>query len=772
MANRGREVLRGKLFHRRKGNAWKKRAVIAFCGMQSAKATPAQLLVLEDYEKVEKDKQKPKNFVKLEGAKIESSYTGANVSGSASQGSSPAYSTALAATTTTVSPSSKSPLGSSSGSTSGSGSGLVVAGAVYSFSVRLENEVHEFRMESENDRIRWVKLLGLLAMFPHSTIPEEPVENPIKPTLRLKLDPRLYHADSVWPVYILPEEVGSKLGIIGVNVVALTSGVPNQSVGRLDIVNPADPANPLVSWDQDKMRRTGKTSNLVFIEIGRRCKGGPGLVWMYAGPNEAQPLRETLHNFLFKGDGSAVAIPTQQTPTPLYDVPRASFDSSLPPSYSRQASMSAGSSGGGYTYNSYLSRSRSQDGGDPASYSSSPASVKLDGPPVRLDKHPSIRRKKQDSQPRDIKRRSSHNISPPQLDAANGGASSVDSALDDAMFEHGEETTTSSPNQSRSESPEEEDGDGCVGQMDDPKADVSSHYDIPKLHTKMHPEQTVSSYEKMVHPKFRKEGYVYMQPSSSRQESSPPRTSSSSSSQDPQRSDPIPIAMQNGVEGDFYHKLQHFPQNFTRQNSGPSSTSTSTSTSPPDSSQSVSPRSRSNYDKLPTIAEDRNTLDSGISESGMSSNYENHPLPQELACISPKVYQPNYVNVELAQRERKGSQNADVYENVTANGKQVAADPRTANENGRRRRNGDKEVVAMNGFKSPSPPLLGKNGLKYIEIDSNGAEGNGVNPTIRPVDYSTVDMQSTEGLNSIKRQRSLRGAAQRSLRGAAQQSLV
>ena len=171
-----------------------KRAVIAFCGMQSAKALPAQLLVLEDYEKVEKDKQKPKNFVKLEGAKIESSYTGANVSGSASQGSSPAYSTALAATTTTVSPSSKSPLGSSSGSTSGSGSGLVVAGAVYSFSVRLENEVHEFRMESENDRIRWVKLLGLLAMFPHSTIPEEPVENPIKPTLRLKLDPRLYHA--------------------------------------------------------------------------------------------------------------------------------------------------------------------------------------------------------------------------------------------------------------------------------------------------------------------------------------------------------------------------------------------------------------------------------------------------------------------------------------------------------------------------------------------------------------------------------------------------
>ena len=68
-------------------------------------------------------------------------------------------------------------------------------------------------------------------------------------------------------------------------------------MGQLQIVSPADAGKPIVAWDRDKMRRTGKTGNLVFIEIGRRCQGGPGLVWMYAGFEEAHPLRETLHRY-------------------------------------------------------------------------------------------------------------------------------------------------------------------------------------------------------------------------------------------------------------------------------------------------------------------------------------------------------------------------------------------------------------------------------------------------------------------------------------------
>ena len=114
--------------------------------------------------------------------------------------------------------------------------------------------------------------------------------------------PCLSPLDSVWAVYILPEEVGTRCTIIGMNVLTLRSGVPNRTVGKLSIINPADPSNPLVSWERDKMRRTGKTGNLVFIEIGRRCQGGPGLVWMYAGSEEAQALRETLHKWVVQNN--------------------------------------------------------------------------------------------------------------------------------------------------------------------------------------------------------------------------------------------------------------------------------------------------------------------------------------------------------------------------------------------------------------------------------------------------------------------------------------
>ena len=85
------------------------------------------------------------------------------------------------------------------------------------------------------------------------------------------------------------------LNMIGLHSLVLRGGVPNQTVGTLEIISPADMNNPIVSWERDKLRRTGKTGNLVFVEIGRRCKGGPGLVWLYTGVEQAQSLRETLH---------------------------------------------------------------------------------------------------------------------------------------------------------------------------------------------------------------------------------------------------------------------------------------------------------------------------------------------------------------------------------------------------------------------------------------------------------------------------------------------
>jgi len=50
----------------------------------------------------------------------------------------------------------------------------------HSFQIATPNEMHEFCTDSKNDCLRWMKLLGLLVMFPYSTIPEEPQNNPIK----------------------------------------------------------------------------------------------------------------------------------------------------------------------------------------------------------------------------------------------------------------------------------------------------------------------------------------------------------------------------------------------------------------------------------------------------------------------------------------------------------------------------------------------------------------------------------------------------------------
>lgn len=65
----------------------------------------------------------------------------------------------------------------------------------------------------------------------------------------------------------MPEEVGSRCNMIGIHTLVLISSVQNKNLGTLKIYNPID-SNLVVTWDGDKMRRTGKTVNLVFIEIG------------------------------------------------------------------------------------------------------------------------------------------------------------------------------------------------------------------------------------------------------------------------------------------------------------------------------------------------------------------------------------------------------------------------------------------------------------------------------------------------------------------------
>ena len=172
-----------------------KRVVAAFCGLmgnsEGGKSISAQIQIYEDYEKIEKPGSKPKGTIKLDGAKIESSYaTPPN-----SNTNSPAYASTLLNSHGQVNLSS-SPISGGSGSQNGSApSSSSLAEATYAFTVLTSNnELHEFRTDSENDRLRWVKLLQLLVMYPFSPIPEEPKVNPIKDSFRQVLEAKQYNA--------------------------------------------------------------------------------------------------------------------------------------------------------------------------------------------------------------------------------------------------------------------------------------------------------------------------------------------------------------------------------------------------------------------------------------------------------------------------------------------------------------------------------------------------------------------------------------------------
>ena len=173
----------------------------AYCGTaegSNGKPVLAQLTLNEDYEKVEKPGQKPKNMILLEGANIDCSYT---------NGSNSVYSNAgRLSASPSPSPHGSSQGGSGSGIISGSGSGsgtITSTGNMHPFNIITKNgDTHEFLSESENDRLRWVKLLQLLIMFPYSTIPDEPTNKPIKESLRSQLDPKRYGAGkSIYSYY-------------------------------------------------------------------------------------------------------------------------------------------------------------------------------------------------------------------------------------------------------------------------------------------------------------------------------------------------------------------------------------------------------------------------------------------------------------------------------------------------------------------------------------------------------------------------------------------
>ena len=171
-------------------------------GMGSAdtgKMLPAQIQIFDDYEKMEKPGSKPKGAIKLENAKIEST----NSSPVASSSNSPAYASAVVLPQGVVNISPANSVSSSSSSHNNLTPSNGGTAETFIFTVATGNgELHEFRTDTENDRIKWVKVLQLLVMYPHSRIPEEPDVNPIKDSFRQALDAKLYNASkSICPYH-------------------------------------------------------------------------------------------------------------------------------------------------------------------------------------------------------------------------------------------------------------------------------------------------------------------------------------------------------------------------------------------------------------------------------------------------------------------------------------------------------------------------------------------------------------------------------------------
>ncbi len=101
----------------------------------------------------------------------------------------------------------------------------------------------------------------------------------------------------MWPVFIGHEEVGLRLNITGLKVLALKGKTTSSSqLAKLEVYSLAAEQSPVLSCLHDRIRCSGKLGKWVYVELGSRCKGGPGLLWMFCGSQErANRIRDALY---------------------------------------------------------------------------------------------------------------------------------------------------------------------------------------------------------------------------------------------------------------------------------------------------------------------------------------------------------------------------------------------------------------------------------------------------------------------------------------------
>ena len=98
-----------------------------------------------------------------------------------------------------------------------------------------------------------------------------------------------FYSVGVWVVYFINEGVGPLLNFTGLHIVTIRT--TNLTFNIHNFYN----GKHLLAWEHCKIRRSGCVGPLVFLEIGSRCQGGPGVLWMYYPAHLAQEFRESLN---------------------------------------------------------------------------------------------------------------------------------------------------------------------------------------------------------------------------------------------------------------------------------------------------------------------------------------------------------------------------------------------------------------------------------------------------------------------------------------------
>ncbi len=91
----------------------------------------------------------------------------------------------------------------------------------------------------------------------------------------------------------MPEEVGFRCQLEGPKILVLEK---QNEINKLEIYSNDDHCSLLFSCMHSEIRRIGKMGIFLYVEVGRRCRAGPGLLWLFFGNdnNKSMEMREIL----------------------------------------------------------------------------------------------------------------------------------------------------------------------------------------------------------------------------------------------------------------------------------------------------------------------------------------------------------------------------------------------------------------------------------------------------------------------------------------------